>query len=144
VEANLDRFTPDALVAALVAAGYDQETAQGAARRAAASRDLAPTRASARRVVYVAYGLTYLVFLVGLLGGPNTYGMGQIGAVVLTFVVGIALAISVAWITRRRGTTAFATMLSVPLVLLLIVGGACYASTGAPVLWLRQVVGVAT
>jgi cytochrome bd-type quinol oxidase subunit 2 len=124
-EANLDRFTPDALVAALVASGHEREGAKAAVRQASARRGAAPARATARRGVLLAYGLTYLVLMLALIGLPSRYGGGQIGAVILTVVLGLALAISWWWVRRRRGSATLGAMLGLPIVLLVIVGGTC-------------------
>jgi apolipoprotein N-acyltransferase len=132
LDANLDRYTTEALVEAMVAAGHQPEAATAAVRRAGARREAAPTRRIAWRLVIVAYLLVYVIFEIGLLRGPNDYGGGVIAAVVLTFVLGFALAISIWWVRRRSGSFGLGALLSVPLVLLLIVGGACYATTGAP------------
>lgn len=130
VRANLDRFTPDALISALVAAGYDPAVAEDAVGRASARRDAEPVRSRAWRWVIGAYGATYVVLLVALSAGPSPgeyprpdYGFGGIAAVILTVVLGIAFAISVVWV--RRGPATLGAMLSVPLVLLVLVGGPC-------------------
>jgi len=129
VEANRDRYTPEALEAAMVAAGHDAEAAKAAIRRVDARRDAAPVVASARRTVYVAYGLTYLVLVMALLAAPSLYGAGVIAAGILTIVMGVALAISRYWLTRRGAPLGFGALVSLPLILLVIVGGACYATT---------------
>jgi hypothetical protein len=129
VGANRDRFTSEALEAAMIAAGHAPEAARAAIRHVDARRAGAPVNANARRVVYLAYGLTYLGLVVALLGAPNMYGAGPIAAGILTVVLGIALAISRFWLARRSAPLGFAALVSVPLVLLVIVGGACYATT---------------
>jgi hypothetical protein len=142
VEAHLDRFTPEALDAALIAAGHDPAAVSAAIGRVGARRETAPTRARARRVILIAYGLTYLVLMVGLILGPFGYGAGPIAAGILTVVLGIAFALAL-WMIRRRGAPmAFGTLLAGPIVLLVLVGGTCAATTGTPFLWLGRLLGI--
>jgi hypothetical protein len=129
VEANRDRYTPEALEAAMVAAGHEPEAARSAIRGVDARRAAAPANARARRVVYVAYGLTYLALVIGLLSLDSPYGGSVIAAGILTVVLGIAFAISYFWLTRRGAPLGIGALLSVPLIMLVIVGGACYATT---------------
>jgi hypothetical protein len=141
IEANQDRFTPDALEAALVAAGHDREAANAAIRRVASRRAAGAAKGRARRVVVIAYGLVYLVLVAGLLGGPYNYGEGTIGAVILTIMLGIALAIGLWWIGRRRTSASMGGLLVLPLVLLIAIGGICSFSSGSPFILLRQDMG---
>ncbi|HEX5588991.1 MAG TPA: hypothetical protein VFX65_01710 [Candidatus Limnocylindrales bacterium] len=128
VEENLDRFTAEALVDALVTAGHDADAATDAARRAVARRGAAPVRAQARQVFLVAYGLTYATLMIVLLASPSRGGYGQLAAVILTVTLGLAAAISAGWLRRGRGPTSLLGLLSLPLVLLAAVGGICAMS----------------
>jgi hypothetical protein len=129
VEANRDRYTPEALEAAGVAAGHDAEAVRTAIQRVGARRAAAPVNDRARGIVYAAYGLTYFGLAAALLGAPNMYGAGPIAAGILTVVLGVAFAISRYWMVRRSAPLGLGALLSLPLVLLVIVGGACYATT---------------
>jgi hypothetical protein len=132
VEANRDRYTPEALATAIVAAGHDAEAARAAIGRVDARRVAAPVNKQARQLVYAAYGVTYVALVLGLLGADIMYGAGGFAAAILTVVLGVAFAISRHWLTRRSAPLGFAALVSVPLVLLVIVGGACFATTLGP------------
>jgi hypothetical protein len=136
IEANRDRFTSEALEAAMITAGHAPEAARTAIQRVDARRAAAPMNDQARAIVYAAYGLTYLGLAFALLAAPNMYGFGPIAAAILTVVLGVAFAISRYWMVRRSAPLGLGALLSLPLVLLVLVGGACYATT------LRQAVPV--
>lgn len=124
VAANLERWTDDAIIGALVSVGHDPGAASEAVAQARQRRRAAPMRAVARRRMWLAYGLTYLVLMVILLTAPSRYGTGQIEAVILTVVLGMAVAIGSWWVGRRDLATV-GGMLSLPLVLLAVIGGTC-------------------
>jgi hypothetical protein len=142
VESTIDRFTSDVITSALIAAGHDPAAVSDAIRRVGVRRETAPTRARARRVILIAYGVTYLVLVVGLILGPFGYGAGPIAAGIMTVVLGIAVALAL-WMVRRPGAPmAFGTLLAGPIVLLVLVGGTCAATTGTPFLWLGRLLGI--
>jgi hypothetical protein len=142
IEAATDRFTADAITSELITAGHDPAAVSAAIARVDARREAAPTRARARRAILIAYGVTYLVLVVGLILGPFGYGAGPIAAGILTVVLGIAVALAL-WMIRRRGAPiAFGTLLAGPMVLLVLVGGTCAATTGTPFLWLGRLLGI--
>jgi hypothetical protein len=128
VAEHIDRFTPEALTTALEAAGYEPAVAREAIRRGEARHAVAPTRATARRVVLVAYLATFAIFAALLLSGG---GSGAIATVVLALTLGLAFVISIPWLRWRRLSALWA-MVSVPLILLVVVGGACYSVTLDP------------
>jgi len=136
VETNRDQFTPEALEAAAVAAGHPAEAVRTAIRRVDVRRAAAPVNNQARGIVYAAYGITWFMLVAALTGAPNMYGMGPIAAGILTVVLGVAFAISRYWMVRRSAPLGLGALLSLPLVLLVLVGGTCYATT------LRQAVPV--
>jgi hypothetical protein len=132
------RFTPEALHQAARDGGFSPEEIEAADARAVTALTAAeatrPTRTLARRVVLVVYGLVYAAFAVALVTSSSLYGAGVIALVILTIVLGIALWVSLAWINRRGRKTvnpdgALATMLVVPVVLLVAVSGLCVATT---------------
>lgn len=132
------RYTHDALHQAARDGGFSPEEIEAADARAAialqAAEAIRPTRTLARRVVLVVYGLVYAAFAVALVTSTSLYGAGVIALVILTIVLGIALWSSFAWINRRGRKTvrpdgALATMLVVPVVLLVAVSGLCIATT---------------
>ena len=68
------------------------------------------------------------------MASDNQYGGATIALGILTFVLGIALLISVNWVRGRRPSaeqlgSAMLTMLSLPFVLLVSVTGLCIATT---------------
>lgn len=132
IEASFDKFTPEALTAALLAAGHDAAAIAAALERAAARQVSAPVRNRARTVIRAAYALTYLVLLVGLLAGPSMYGLGFVAAIILTVLLGFAFVIAAWWVGRGDAPLGFAGLLSVPVILLVVVGGACMFTTGTP------------
>src|SRR5688500_10795644 len=71
VEANIDRYTAEALVSAAVAAGYHDAEVRAAIQEAMARRRAAEIGKTARWLVYGAYLLTYLVLSAGLLIPPS-------------------------------------------------------------------------
>ena len=131
IDAHLGRYTREVLEAALVAAGHDAGSVSEAIRRVASRREAEPTRATARRIVTIAYVLTFLLLAVVLLAAEAQYGAGYgvIATGILAVTLGLAFAISRFWV-GRLGTGALWAMLSLPLILLAVVGGACYATTG--------------
>jgi len=136
VESNRDHFTPEALEAAAVAAGHPAEAVRATIRRVDARRAAAPVNSRARGIVYAAYGLTYVGLAAALVGAPNMYGAGPIAVGILTVVLGVAFAISRFWMVRRSAPLGLGALLSLPIVMLVLVGGACYATA------LRQAVPV--
>ncbi|HKG56883.1 MAG TPA: hypothetical protein VKA85_06530 [Candidatus Limnocylindrales bacterium] len=133
-----DSFTPAALRASVVRAGYSEADADAARllvdKHLAAESASAPTLARARRTILVAYVVTYVAFAIVFLLAPSSYGSGQIALMILTVVLGIALAISLAWARRSRWKTqgtslGLGVVLSVPIVLLVLVAGSCAWTT---------------
>ena len=135
-----DRYTVEALRTAAADAGFTPEEIEAAAALVATRRQNAeaarPLRTRARWIVLVAYGLVYAALAVALLQAPNldNYGMGEFSLIVLTFLLGIALLISIVWVNRRgrspaRLEGAMLAMLVLPMILLLGVAGLCVATT---------------
>ncbi|HEX7346372.1 MAG TPA: hypothetical protein VF253_06245 [Candidatus Limnocylindrales bacterium] len=141
---NRDRFGEGALANAASEAGYTaEEIADAAAEVARRRRDemaARPVRARARRTVLAIYGITFLVFAVLFLrptGEEASYFRAFAPAAlgVLGFVMLVALSIGLAAIGAQRPSAdraegAFGVMLAVPVILLLVVGGLCVATTG--------------
>jgi hypothetical protein len=136
--AGTARYTPEALRQAASESGYSPEEIDEAYSRATRrQRDeevTAPIRRRALWIVLAAYALAYTALGVALLGTDNRYGAATIALGVLTFVLGIALLISINWVRGRRPSAgqlqgAMLTMLSLPFVLLVSVAGLCIATT---------------
>jgi uncharacterized membrane protein (UPF0136 family) len=138
VEANRDRYTRDALEAALLAAGHSHEEVQAALRRAEARIDVAPTMRRARRVILIAYGLTYLVLAVGIIGYYGSDSAGIIETLILTISLGTSFAIALWWLRRRRQRAGLVGLVALPLVLLVAVAGTCMFTTWTPFLLIEQ------
>lgn len=139
VHANAGKFTDAAITAELLRAGYDRADITAALSGAAAADVSAPVRSRARRIVILAYLLTYGLLVAGMLtnSGSGSYGAGIIGTIVLTVVLGLAFLIAAVWL-RRQGSRErpvapdLTAMIAIPLILLVIVAGACLA-TGLPI-----------
>ena len=107
--ANHGRFTDDALELAALEAGYPEDVLMEA--RAARSSDPAVAiRERARRWVLAAYGITFVLLLLGMFINPaaRTYGGSVIGAIVLALTLGLALAIALFAVRRSRPNIAAA------------------------------------
>jgi hypothetical protein len=132
-------YTPGALGRVALEAGYtEQEIAAAIAKvqvsSAASAEASAPTRATAQRVILASYGLTYLVFAIVFLSQPSSYGIGVIALMILTFTLSVALGLSALWARRRRfrdqgSSLKLASILSVPIILLVLVAGTCAVTT---------------
>jgi hypothetical protein len=133
VETNFDRYTPEALAAAAIAAGYAEADVMRAIEAATARRRRSPDVEHVRRIVAGAYLVTYLVLAAGLLSAPSTSvgSFGVVAVVILTLLLGLAFLMSLGWLAMDW-VSSFIGLVSVPLVLLVLVGGACVATTGAP------------
>lgn len=136
--AGAERYTPEALIQAAMESGFSSaEIEEAHARALDRQRDeaaAAPVRRRALWIVVAAYALAYSALAVALMGSDNRYGAATIALGVLTFVLGVALLISINWVRRRRPTAeqlqgAMLTMLSLPFVLLVAVAGLCVATT---------------
>lgn len=141
VDANLDAYTPEALEAAIVGAGHDPVAAQAAMRVVRARRAARPVKSRARILVLIAYAITYAVFVLALLDAELAYGASGLAVGVLTVTMIPALAISFWWLRRRDAPITLLPLLFVPLIVLVAVGGACYATTGAPVPFIQHLLG---
>jgi len=137
--ANHGRFTDDALERAALDAGYPEDVLTEA--RAARSADPAVAiRERARRWVLAAYGITFVLLLLGMFINPaaRTYGGSVIGAIVLALTLGLALAIALFAVRRSRpniaatGAMVMTGILAIPIILLVVVAGLCVA-TGLPI-----------
>lgn len=137
VEEHLDTYTPDALETALVTAGHDVADVRMVIGRAQARRASGPVKARAQAIVMALYGLTYAVFVVGLLGVNLPYGGSVIAAVVLTVVMAVAFGVSLLFLRRKGAPISVLPLIAVPLVFLVLIGGACYMTTGAPLEYFR-------
>jgi hypothetical protein len=133
VERNIDRYTRDALLAAALAAGYTEADVKRAIDSTAARRRPEPDVRRVRSIVIGAYLVTYLILAAGLLTSPTTTigSFGGLAVVILTILLGLALLMSLGWLAMDW-VSSFVGLISVPLVLLVLVGGACVATTGAP------------
>jgi hypothetical protein len=96
----------------------------------------APVRQRARRIVLVAYLVTYAVLVAGMLLNPATFGGNIVGIMILTPVLGVALLIALVLVGRARARAgaelAIAGVLAIPIILLVVVAGICVAS-GLPI-----------
>lgn len=141
-----DRYTEDALSQAAGEAGFSpEEIAEAAGEVARRRRDeiaARPVKARARRAVLLIYGITFLVFAVLFLRpNPNENVLmrgvvEQVVVVVLAFVLLVALSMAFTFIGSRRPSEeraeeALGVMLAVPVVLLVIVSGLCFATSGS-------------
>jgi len=133
------RYTDTALTDHLMKVGHDRADIEAALRAAAAADLVGPVNARARLTVRLLYLITYGLLVAGMLINQRSgsYGAGYLGTAVLTLVLGLAFLLARVWL-RRRGNrdrpvpAGMLAMLSVPLVLLVLVAGACLA-TGLPV-----------
>ena len=132
------KYTDAALTDHLLKIGHQRADIDAALRAAAAADQVGPVNARARMIVRLLYLVTYGVLVAGMLFASRAfdYGAGIIGTIVLTVVLGIAFLISVVWLrwrgSRDRGMRPdLITMLAIPVVLLILVAGACLA-TGMP------------
>lgn len=137
IERHRSVYTGSALEASAIEAGYTREEFEAALAlveaRAPKQEALRPIRSRARRVVLVAYGLTWLVYAIAYLTRPVMYGLGPLALSVVTIALGIGLAGSWDWTRRRHPdpahfNRAMAVLLSLPMVLLLVFGGTCLPS----------------
>jgi hypothetical protein len=132
---NQASLTHEALAKEARGKGYSEAEIAAASQAAEARRAPdAAARARARRVVLVLYLVTYVVLSAGMLMSSRFYGAGWIGVVILTALLGIALAVSLAWIRRSRLDPAregpVAALVALPLVLLGAVAGLCVFTAG--------------
>jgi cation transport ATPase len=132
---NQASMTHDALGRQASAKGYSEAEIEAASSAAEARRAPdAAARSRARRVILGLYLVTYLVLSAGMLMSNAFYGVGTIGLLILAVALAIALAISLAWIRRRHLDAghdgAMATLVALPLVLLVGVAGLCLYTTG--------------
>lgn len=125
-------FTDEAIRRSAIAAGWDAEEFDRAAAAASAREALVPIRSRARAIVLGAYAIVWLLFAIPflLLSEPTTYGFGPLAQLILTIVLGIALALSLVVIRSgrpdsSRSTRAIVILLALPVVLLLGVAGLC-------------------
>jgi hypothetical protein len=137
--ANHGRFTDEALEKAALDRGYSSDVlAEARAARPADPGDA--IRRRARRWVLAAYGITFVLLLIGMFANPaaRTYGGNVIGAIVLALALGLALAIALFVVRRSRpgsaetGAMVMTGILAIPVILLVVVAGLCVA-TGLPI-----------
>jgi hypothetical protein len=81
-------------------------------------------------VVLASYAIVWLVFAIPYLSWDTVYGYGPLAQGILTVMLGIALLVSWLWTRSRRPNPAdtnraMFVLLSVPLVLLVVLGGLC-------------------
>jgi cation transport ATPase len=131
---NQAKMTHEALGRQASAKGYSEAEIEAASAAAEARRVPDAARGRARRVILGLYLVTYLVLSAGMLMSDAFYGVGVMAVVILTAVLAIALGISFAWIRRRHLDAgregAMATLVALPLVLLVGVAGLCVYTTG--------------
>jgi hypothetical protein len=132
------KYTDAALIDHLMGVGHQRADIEAAIRSAAAADRVGPVNARAKMIVRLGYLITYALLVAGMLFSSRAfdYGAGVIGTIVLTVVLGVAFLISAGWLgwrgSRDRGTApGMLAMLAIPLVLLVLVAGACLA-TGLP------------
>jgi hypothetical protein len=137
--ANQGRFTDAALEQAALDAGYPKDVL-AEARAARAADPAVAIRQRARRWVLAAYGITFVLLLLGMFANPaaRAYGGSVIGAIVLALTLGLALAIALFVVRRSRpniaetGAMVMTGILAIPVILLVVVAGLCVA-TGLPI-----------
>jgi len=137
--ANQGRFTDEALEQAALDAGYPKDVLVEARAERAADPAVG-IRQRARRWVLAAYGITFVVLVIGMFANPvgRTYGGNVIGAIVLALTLGLALAIALFVVRRSRpspdatGAMVMTGILAIPVILLVVVAGLCVA-TGLPI-----------
>ena len=132
---NQASTTHEALGRQASAKGYTEAEIGAASAAAEARREPdAAARSRARRVILGLYLVTYLVLIAGMLTSNAPYGAGAIGIPILTVVLAVALAISLLWIRGRHLDAGhegvMATLVAVPLVLLVGVAGLCLYTMG--------------
>jgi cation transport ATPase len=132
---NQASMTHEALGRQASAKGYSEDEIEAASAAAEARRAPdAAARSRAKRVILGLYLVTYLVLTAGMLLSSQLYGLAPIAAIILAGVLALALAISLAWIRRRHLDAghdgAMATLVALPLVLLVGVAGLCLYTTG--------------
>ena len=139
LDENRSRFTEDALKAATIEAGWDEQvvdTLLGKVRAAERSR---PLRARAWRIVLILYVAAFLVLSAGMLVNPaaRVYGGAVIGIVVLAVALLVTAGLGRLWLRRKGISPAMSSgdlmiLLAVPVILWLAVAGICVA-TGLPI-----------
>ena len=136
--AGAERYTPEALQRAASESGFTPDEIDEAYRRVLdRQRDEEMARPVRRRsywIVLAVYGLVYAAFAVVFLENENRESFGAVALAILTFMLGVALLISIRWVRGRRPAVeqmqrAMLTMLALPLVLLVSVAGLCVATT---------------
>ena len=130
---NRERYTPEALRAAALDAGYTAEEADQALGLAASRREdelvVRPLRSRARLIAIAAYLLGFAMVAYAFLSDQiNQYSFEEGGLAVFAVVLGLALLVSIRWVNGRGQT--LAAMLIVPLALLFAVSGLCLYSGG--------------
>jgi hypothetical protein len=132
---HADGYTPEALDAAAMAAGWTPDDVRNARKRAhariRAAEPIEPIKSTARRAVVVAYLAVWVLFGVAFFASPtDTLDFDFVLFAVLTVALGIASAMSFSIIrvarpdAERRGR-ALVLLLAIPVVLLLGVAGLC-------------------
>lgn len=137
-------FTSEALERSAIESGYTKaefdEAARLAGRRDREKQVVGPLKTRARIAVIIGYVLVWLLFArVFLWTDTSYYGYGSIAQAILTFTLIVAILISMAWIHARRPDPdrvgrALASLLVVPIVLLVGVAGLCLPFTGGSLL----------
>jgi hypothetical protein len=131
---NQASMTHEALGREAKGKGYSDAEIEAASAAAEARRaPNAAARGRARRAILGLYLVTYLVLSAGMLISNQFYGVGIIGVGILTVALGIALAVSLAWIRRRHIDAregAMAALVALPLILLVAIAGLCVYTTG--------------
>jgi hypothetical protein len=140
LRANRETYTSDALTRAAREAGYTDAEIGTALQRAGGYAAPVGTaqRGRARGVVVGVYAVTFLAFAVLMLSKPSAFQYGWVFILmILAVTLGLALLLSMWTIGRARPTAAtasgaIASMVVMPLVLLLVLAGLCVVTT-APV-----------
>jgi hypothetical protein len=144
LRANREKYTPESLGRAAREAGFTDAEIEAAFERAGGNATVvgAPQRAQARALVVAVYAVTFLGFAVLMLSKPSAmqYGWG-FALIILAVALGLSLLLSLWTIGRATPTAAtasgaIASMVAMPVVLLLVLAGLCVMTT-APVGLLR-------
>ena len=142
ITANRKKYTRQAIRQQLIDAGHDPaEVDRTWAALETPDPDAVIGERFWGRFALIVIGVNVVVFLlVGLLSGMLGYVFAGAGGAILPIILGVALAIGalIAWgVVALTGpakmgpTTALVVGISIPLVIALLIGGACYAMVGA-------------
>ena len=127
--ANRGRYTDEALADSARAAGHT-DAAISAAMKRLGTGAAEPVRPRARRIVILAYVLTFVVLVAGMALNNPVYI--AIGGLVLLVSLLIGLGLSLLMVRSAGPAAALPAILAGPVIVLLILAGICVA-TGLPI-----------